>query len=119
MSQDFYLGNPNLKKVGTEIQFTKDQIQEYLKCKEDPVYFAMTYIKIISLDEGIVPFKMWDFQQELIESFHENRFNIAKLPRQTGKSTTCVSYLLHYILFNDTATTEIYTSLFVGSVRCV
>ena len=101
MSQDFYLGNPNLKKVGTEIQFTKDQIQEYLRCKEDPVYFSMTYIKIISLDEGIVPFKMWDFQQELIESFHANRFNIAKLPRQTGKSTTCVSYLLHYILFND------------------
>ena len=101
MSQDFYLGNPNLKKVGTEIQFTKDQIQEYLKCKEDPVYFARNYIKIISLDEGIVPFKMWDFQEELIESFHENRFNIAKLPRQTGKSTTCVSYLLHYILFND------------------
>ena len=52
MSQDFYLGNPNLKKVGTEIQFTKDQIQEYLKCKEDPVYFAMTYIKIISLEIG-------------------------------------------------------------------
>ena len=101
MSADFYLGNPNLKKVGTEIQFTKDQIQEYLKCKEDPVYFAKNYIKIISLDEGIVPFDMWDFQEELIESFHENRFNIAKLPRQTGKSTTCVSYLLHYILFND------------------
>ena len=56
MSQDFYLGNPNLKKVGTEIQFTKEQIQEYLRCKEDPVYFAMNYIKIISLDEGIVPF---------------------------------------------------------------
>ena len=101
MSAEFYLGNPNLKKVGTEIQFTKDQIQEYLKCKEDPVYFAKNYIKIISLDEGIVPFDMWDFQEELIESFHENRFNIAKLPRQTGKSTTCVSYLLHYILFND------------------
>ena len=98
---DFYLGNPNLKKVGTDINFTQEQIQEYLKCKEDPVYFAMNYIKIISLDEGIVPFKMWDFQQELIESFHEHRFNIAKLPRQTGKSTTCVSYLLHYILFND------------------
>ena len=101
MSADFYLGNPNLKKVGTEIQFTKEQIQEYLKCKEDPVYFARNYIKIISLDEGIVPFKMWDFQEELIEKFHEHRFNIAKLPRQTGKSTTCVSYLLHYILFND------------------
>ena len=101
MSQDFYLGNPNLKKVGTEINFTQDQVSEYLKCKEDPVYFARNYIKIISLDEGIVPFKMWDFQEELIEKFHEHRFNIAKLPRQTGKSTTCVSYLLHYILFND------------------
>ena len=98
---DHYLGNPNLKKVGTEINFTQEQIQEYLKCKEDPVYFAMNYIKIISLDEGIVPFKMWDFQQELIEKFHKHRFNIAKLPRQTGKSTTCVSYLLHYVLFND------------------
>ena len=98
---DYYLGNPNLKKVGTEIQFTKEQISEYLKCKEDPVYFAKNYIKIISLDEGIVPFKMWDFQEELIEKFHEHRFNIAKLPRQTGKSTTCVSYLLHYSLFND------------------
>ena len=98
---NFYLGNPNLKKVGTEIQFTQEQIEEYLKCKEDPVYFARNYIKIISLDEGIVPFKMWDFQEELIEKFHEHRFNIAKLPRQTGKSTTCVSYLLHYALFND------------------
>ena len=101
MSTDAYLGNPNLKKVGTQLDFTQHQIQEYLKCKEDPVYFSRNYIKIISLDEGIVPFKMWDFQEELIESFHEHRFNIAKLPRQTGKSTTCVSYLLHYILFND------------------
>jgi len=98
---EHYLGNPNLKKVGTAIEFTQEQIQEYLKCKEDPVYFAMNYVKIISLDEGVVPFKMWDFQKELINSFHEHRFNIAKLPRQTGKSTTCVSYLLHYALFND------------------
>ena len=107
---DFYLGNPNLKKVGAEIQFTKEQISEYLKCKEDPVYFAMNYIKIISLDEGIVPFKMWDFQQELIEKFHKHRFNIAKLPRQTGKSTTCVSYLLHYVLFNDNVNVGILAS---------
>ena len=100
MSTDAYLGNPNLKKVGTQLDFTQHQIQEYLKCKEDPVYFARNYIKIISLDEGIVPFKMWDFQEELIESFHEHRFNIAKLPRQTGKSTTCVSYLLHLSLIH-------------------
>ena len=101
MSTDSYLGNPNLKKVGTPIEFTEEQIKEYLKCKEDPVYFAMNYVKIISLDEGVVPFKMWDFQKKLIQNFHDHRFNIAKLPRQTGKSTTCVSYLLHYALFND------------------
>ena len=100
-SQDFYLGNPNLKKVGMNIEFTQEQIEEWIKCKSDPVYFTMNYIKIVSLDEGVVPFKMWDFQKELLEKFHNNRFNIAKLPRQTGKSTTSVSYLLHYALFND------------------
>ena len=98
---DIYLGNPLLKKANVKIDFTKDQIQEYIKCKEDPVYFTKNYVQIVSLDEGLVPFKMWDFQEELIKKFHANRFNIAKLPRQTGKSTTVVSYLLHYILFND------------------
>jgi len=99
--KELYLGNPNLKKVGVEIEFTKEQVKEYLKCKQDPVYFAKTYMKIISLDEGIVPFEMWDFQEKLVRDFHENRFNIAKLPRQTGKSTTVVSYLLYYAIFND------------------
>ena len=76
-------------------------------------------MQIINLDEGLVPFEMYDFQKEILMDFHQNRFNIAKLPRQTGKSTTVVAYLLHYAIFNDTATTEIYTILFVGSVRCV
>jgi hypothetical protein len=101
MSDAVYLGNPNLKKANTPINFTKKQIQEFIRCKDDPVYFTRNYIKIVSLDEGLVPFKMWDFQEKLISNFHENRFNIAKLPRQTGKSTTVVSYLLHYALFND------------------
>jgi hypothetical protein len=100
-SKELYLGNPNLKKVGVDIEFTKEQISEYLKCKADPIYFTKNYMKIISLDEGIIPFKMWDFQEKLIKDFHENRFNIAKLPRQTGKSTTVVSYLLYYAIFND------------------
>jgi hypothetical protein len=96
-----YLGNPNLKKANTPIEFTQEQILEFLKCKEDPVYFARNYIKIVSLDHGLVPFKMYPFQERLIQNFHENRFNICKMPRQTGKSTTCVSYLLHYAVFND------------------
>ncbi len=101
MSDNIYLGNPNLKKANTQIQFTEEQIIEFLKCKEDPVYFARNYIKIVSLDHGLVPFEMYPFQEKLIENFHRNRFNICKMPRQTGKSTTCVSYLLHYAVFND------------------
>jgi len=101
MSDNIYLGNPNLKKANTQIEFTEEQIIEFLKCKEDPVYFAKNYIKIVSLDHGLVPFDMYPFQEKLVRNFHENRFNICKMPRQTGKSTTCVSYLLHYAVFND------------------
>jgi hypothetical protein len=101
MSDNVYLGNPNLKKANTSIEFTEEQIIEFLKCKEDPVYFARNYVKIVSLDHGLVPFEMYPFQEKLIQNFHGNRFNICKMPRQTGKSTTCVSYLLHYAVFND------------------
>ena len=98
---DIYLGNPNLKKANVQQEFTAEQILEFQKCAQDPVYFAKTYMKIVSLDEGLVQFSPYDFQEKLIKNFHENRFNICKMPRQTGKSTTSVSYLLHYIVFND------------------
>jgi hypothetical protein len=98
---DIYLGNPNLKKANTAIEFTEEQIQEYIKCKNDPVYFAKNYVQIVTLDHGLQPFEMYDFQEKLVRNFHENRFNICKMPRQTGKSTTVVSFLLHYAVFND------------------
>ena len=101
MSDNIYLGNPNLKKANTPVEFTKEQIKEFIKCKQDPVYFAQNYVKIVSLDEGLVPFDMYKFQKKLIRNFHNHRFNICKMPRQTGKSTTCVSFLLHYAVFND------------------
>ena len=101
MNDNVYLGNPNLKKANTQIEFTQENIIEFLKCKEDPVYFAKKYIKIVSLDEGLVPFNLYPFQEKLVNNFHTNRFNICKMPRQTGKSTTVVSYLLHYAVFND------------------
>lgn len=101
MSDNIYLGNPNLKKANTQIQFTEEQIIEFLRCKEDPVYFAENYVKIVNVDRGLIPFEMYDFQKKLIQNFHNNRFNICKMPRQTGKSTTVVSFLLHYAVFND------------------
>jgi len=98
---EVYLGNPNLKKANTKIEFTQEQILEFLKCQDDPVYFANNYIKIVSLDEGLTQFHPYHFQEKLINNFHNHRFNICKMPRQTGKSTTVVSYLLHYLIFND------------------
>jgi len=99
--EEVYLGNPLLKKANVQQEFTKEQILEFMACKNDPVYFAKNHVKIVSLDEGLVPFKPYDFQERLIQNFHDNRFNICKMPRQTGKSTTSVSYLLHYAVFND------------------
>ena len=101
MSGDIYLGNPLLKKANTPHQFTKEEVAEYIRCKDDPVYFAKNYVKIVTLDHGLQPFKLYDFQEKLVNNFHNHRFNICKMPRQTGKSTTCVSFLLHYAVFND------------------
>ena len=97
---DQYLGNPNLKKAHTASRFTKKQIEEVMKCLEDPKYF-IEYLKIVTIDKGLVPFEMYDFQRKMVDTFHDNRFTICKLPRQSGKSTIIVSYLLHYVLFND------------------
>ena len=99
--QEIYLGNPNLKKANVEQEFSKKEIAEFLKCAQDPVHFIREYIKIVSLDEGIIPFTMYDFQEDMVQKFHDHRFNIAKLPRQSGKSTIVTAYLLWYVLFND------------------
>jgi len=101
MADEIYLGNPNLKKANTAVEFDKEQILEFMRCKANPVYFAKKHVKIVTLDHGLMPFEPYDFQEGLINNFHQNRFNICKMPRQTGKSTTVISYLLHYLLFND------------------
>ena len=97
---EHYLGNPLLKKSNVPVEWTKEQILEYQKCMEDPIYFIRSYIKIVSLDEGLVPFLLYDFQEDIVDTIHDNRFTICKMPRQSGKSTTMVSYILHYVLFN-------------------
>jgi hypothetical protein len=96
-----YNNNPNLPKEDYRHAFTQAEIDEFVKCANDPVYFAITYMRIINVDHGLMPFRMWDFQQDMLRTFHENRFSICKLPRQVGKTTTSVAFLLHYILFNE------------------
>jgi hypothetical protein len=101
MAVDHYLGNPLLKKANTTQGFTEDQVIEFAKCIDDPVYFAKNYINIVTLDYGLQLFNPYKFQELMLDRFHNNRFNICKLPRQSGKSTIVVSYLLHYAIFND------------------
>jgi len=100
MVEATYLGNPNLKRANVSQEWTKEELIEYQKCTDDPLHFIQNYVKIVSLDEGLVPFEMYPFQKEMVGTFHNNRFTICKLPRQSGKSTTMISYLLHYALFN-------------------
>jgi hypothetical protein len=96
-----YNNNPNLPREDFMHAFTQAELDEFIKCSQDPVYFACTYMRIINVDRGLMPFEMWDFQKEMLTSFHENRFSICKLPRQVGKTTTSVAFLLHFILFNE------------------
>jgi hypothetical protein len=100
-NKDSYRDNLLLKKVGVEHKYTEEQVQEYIKCSKDPVYFCMNYIKIVNVDEGLINFKMWDFQKEMLNLFKDNRFVITKCPRQVGKTTTTVGYLLWATIFTE------------------
>ena len=100
MGTKSYLGNPNLKGVGVSVDWTPKAVEEYKKCMESPLYFIKNYVQIVNVDRGLVKFDMWDFQEDMVNHFHDERFVICKMPRQTGKSTTIISYLLHFILFN-------------------
>lgn len=97
-------GNPNVKSVGVEISYTPEQIKEFVKCAKNPIYFIETYGKVVSLDRGIVPFKMYEYQKRIVNTVHNNRFTIAKLFRQSGKSTIMAAYILWYVTFNRNKT---------------
>jgi len=97
---DHYLGNPKLKKANITIDFSEQEIQEIVKCSKDVVYFCEKYIKIVSIDEGLMPYQPYDYQKNIMRTVDENRFVICKMPRQTGKTTTMVAVMMHYALFN-------------------
>jgi hypothetical protein len=96
-----YLGNNNLKRNGVQIEFTPDMIAEILKCKQDPIYFAEKYIKIVHVDHGLIPIKLYDYQKDIVQSITDNRRVTVCTSRQAGKTTTAVAIILHYVLFNE------------------
>jgi hypothetical protein len=101
MASENYLGNPRLKRADTKVEYTPEQVSEYIKCSDDPLHFILTYCKIVNIDKGLIMFPLWEFQKEMILAFEENRFVICKMPRQVGKTTTVAAYLLWKIIFNE------------------
>jgi len=93
-------GNMNIKRKGESIEFTPEMVEEWRKCAEDPIYFAENYIKIVSVDHGLIPIKLYDYQKEIINAITFNRYVTVNTSRQAGKTTTAVCIILHYILFN-------------------
>lgn len=102
-----YLGNVNLLNDTDTVSLTKEQLIEFVKCSQEPIYFVKKYMKIVNVDMGLVPFELWPFQEKMIKSFHDNRFTICKIGRQSGKSVTVIAYLLHFALFNENKTVAI------------
>jgi Terminase large subunit, T4likevirus-type, N-terminal/Terminase RNaseH-like domain len=101
VKERFYLKNPRLKRVGVKEQFSQEQVDEWSRCAIDPVYFIKTYCKIVHVDRGIITFEMYDFQEEIIETYFTERKVIVKLPRQMGKTTTTAAFFIWYILFQS------------------
>ena len=97
---DLYMGNPNLMKAGTKHQYTQEQIQEFLKCKDDPIYFIKKYVKIINVEKGLCEFLLYPYQEQYIKNLQTYRSNVSCWPRQSGKSTTTVAYFLWTICFD-------------------
>ena len=100
-TREHYLGNPNLKRANIAVEWTPEQIEEFVKCSEDPLYFIKTYVKIVNIDDGLVPFDLYGFQEDIVSSVHKERFTICKMPRQSGKTTTVAAMILWHVIFNE------------------
>lgn len=106
-TKNSYLGNPQVKRDGVAEEWDAKKLREYKKCMKDPSYFCRKYVKVVHLDKGLVPFKLYPYQEKMFEHFNDNRFNIVLACRQSGKSISSVGYLLWYALFHPEKTIAI------------
>ncbi len=88
-----------IKKPYQKDGFTKNQLSEVMRCTFDPIYFIESYIKVQHPILGSQPLKLYDFQTDMVNGFHENRFVIGLTARQMGKTTTAAAYLLWRAMF--------------------
>jgi len=106
-NKESYLGNPLVKRDGIVQSWTKEHLEEYVKCSKDPVYFVKNYVKVIHLDKGLVPFDLYPYQEKMFKHFIKNRFSVVLACRQSGKSVSSIAYLLWYVLFHSEKTVAI------------
>ena len=107
MDDNSYNGNSLLKPIGFEMQYTVEQVKELMRCKEDPQYFIENYCYIVSLDQGLILFKLYDCQREKVDIIMNNRKVILMEGRQQGKTITSAACILHYSIFNSNKTIAI------------
>ena len=96
-----YNGNVNLKRKGVSVEFSQEMVGEFIKCAQNPTYFAEKYIQIVHVDRGLIPIKLYDYQKEIVDKITNNRRVTVVTSRQAGKTTTAVAVILHYVLFNE------------------
>jgi len=119
MSENHYMGNPLLKRANIANEFTQEQLIELAKCASDPVYFAKNYIKIVNIDDGLVPFDMWPFQEKMLTTFHENRFSICKLPRQPLEDNTPIPTPNGYKKIKDLKINDVVYDLYGKQTKVI
>jgi len=107
---EFYRGNITLKKAGVAIEWTPSLISEYIKCKNDPIYFIENYMKVVGSDTGLTEFRLFDYQRDMVTKIHENRYVIIATSRRAGKSTVTLGYLLWYIIFHPYKTVAVLSN---------
>jgi hypothetical protein len=108
--KQFYLNNKRLKAEGVPLTFTDDQVLELARCATDPIYFTRKWVKIVSLDKGLINFDPWSYQEKMIRTFYKNRFTCVMMARQYGKSLTVIAYILHQLIFNDNYSVAIFAN---------
>lgn len=95
----YYKGRRGLKAAGVNLKFTKEQVEEFVKCSQDPIYFIKHYCKIVHIDRGVIPFELYDYQEDFINTIHNNSKTVLNTARQVGKTITSACYILWYVIF--------------------
>lgn len=99
-AQKGYNGNSRIKGDGYVHSWSQHELDEYIKCANSVEYFCSNYVKVTSLDHGLVTFKLRGYQQGMVKHLSDNRFSAILAGRQSGKSITAVAWILHYICFH-------------------